>query len=333
MAPAVPMPSSSRVAAIFTREARPDDVHGPPPDPKAPARKVFERIRVPASKEVDVGMNGIIGSMQFNSSIRFIARGFVDEERPDRGVLVQTAGNINKLLAANLQLREPLGSAVGAGSFGENLFLDSPAWDADTLCIGDEITCFRRGAAHGLRLRVVSPRLPCGKVDQMLGKTYSSKGVRAHCAQTAQGGLFCRVLQPGTLQEGDELKITARPHPDWSLARTSSLLYGHPTTVMQYNQRASAAAADQTTYVIRREEFMGSEEELRELAEMPELATVEFKEHVHKLLGLPGIGRFRPKSRKSPLGKNGSMLLLSLGSVATITAACMLLPLMMRRAK
>jgi len=180
-----------------------------------------------------------------------------------------------------------------------------------------------------MRLQVVSPRCPCGKIDQSLGKTYSIGGVRALCARTGLGGFFIRVLHSGDLQEGDVFMLAARPNPAWTVGRVSHLLYGHPTANMNYLQRAKTAYSDHVTQAVRRDEWMGTEDEMRELAALPQLAVVEYKEHLHNMLGLPGLGRYRPRSTwQSNLQSSSATLFI--GSVILVTAACLVTPLCRR---
>ena len=43
-------------------------------------------------------------------------------------------------------------------------------------------------------------------------------------------------------------------------------------------------------------EWLGTEEELRELADVEELAVCEYREEVFKILGRPGIGQYTARS-------------------------------------
>eukprot|EP00746_Dinoflagellata_sp_MGD_P035865 gnl/MRDRNA2_/MRDRNA2_18587_c0_seq1.p1 gnl/MRDRNA2_/MRDRNA2_18587_c0~~gnl/MRDRNA2_/MRDRNA2_18587_c0_seq1.p1 ORF type:complete len:355 (-),score=71.80 gnl/MRDRNA2_/MRDRNA2_18587_c0_seq1:2-976(-) len=283
----------ARVSCVFTREPTPEDLgQTPKPGGKAPA--TFARTQVPSSQEVEVGPQGLCGSVAFNNSKKFIARGYPPKDALDRAVLVQTAANLEAMRSAGLQLNEEL--SVKPGSFGENLFLEGGNFGASTVCIGDEFCLFRNEKQLALRVQVVSPRLPCGKVDSKNGKTFSAHGVRAHCAQTGQAGIFLKVLVPGTIQEGDTIKLAARPNPSWDLARVSRLLYGHPTAVMQYLPRSAKANKDACTPIVLREEWMGTEAELKELVGMPALGSFEWKECMVRMLELPGIGRYTKKS-------------------------------------
>jgi MOSC domain-containing protein YiiM len=320
----------ARVAGIFFRKSIPEDLGlmGVPPPPE---RGAIERHRISAETVVQVCMQGLVGTYQFNNGARFPARGYPVHDGLDRAILVQTSANIEALRAANLELREPIDDKLVPGIFGENVFLEAPGLLPEQVCVGDEFSCWRAGEEQILRLQIASPRNPCGKVDMKLGKTYTMKGVRAHCAPTGLAGFFFRVLHPGDIKEGDVFYLASRPNPTWTLERVSRLLYGHPTANMSYQQRYKMPTKDQITKAVERDEWMGTEEELNELTALPELAVVEYKEHLFNMLGLPGIGRY---SQQGPSLRNmvfGSPTLL-VGSAMTLIAAGLLVQLSRRSA-
>ncbi|CAE7519630.1 unnamed protein product [Symbiodinium natans] len=302
----------ARVACRLLRQPEEGDlVLGGSSDPKRP---IFQRSRC-KQEAVNVGLGGLENSVSFGNSVRFSQAGGQAQDAKDRAILVQTAGNVEALLSAGLSLRAPLDKeSLNPGAFGENLFLDS-GLSSETLCVGDELECWRNDAQQPLRLQVSSPRLPCQKVDQMLGKTFTADGVRAHCARTGRAGFFLRTLVPGDLREGDILQLAARPNPDWTLSRVSSLMYGNRKVVMEYSMRGREAAKNGHTPVISKEEFMGTEQELRELAALPELSIFEWKEYAVRALDGAPIGRYR---RRQSLALP---LVLTLGVAATLAVA------------
>mmetsp|Transcript_19727 Transcript_19727/g.37098 ORF Transcript_19727/g.37098 Transcript_19727/m.37098 type:complete len:314 (-) Transcript_19727:38-979(-) len=272
--------------------------------------------RVPCADEaIRVTKEGLARSVAFNRSVRFAANGGTRPE--DRAILAQSQGNLEELRKAGLNLREPLG-ALKPGCFGENLFLDSLEMTANSLCVGDELVCWRGEKQQPLRLQVASPRLPCNKVDRMHGKTFTEGGVRPYCARTGLAGFFLRTLEEGDLKQGDVLKLEARPNPDWTLARVAGLLYGNREVAMQYSMRGAAAVKDGLTPVVRREEFMGTAAELEELHSLPELAVFEWKEHVNQMLGKAPLGRYR--SRSTFPWKTAVAVGIGLGAVALALA-------------
>jgi hypothetical protein len=193
---------------------------------------------------------------------------------------------------------------------------------AATLCVGDvlERTGGRRkkraaGAGVGghVRLQIASPRRPCSNVDAQFGRAYGGNGVRAMCARTGSAGFFWRVLEEGELGDGcapclaalassrlsasprapaacsDFLGVIERPNPQWSLSRVSELLYGieGAADAAAYRIPGRGTAVTKGTgggAAAVRAAWRGSEAELRELAALPELASLEWKNEFASLL-------------------------------------------------
>ena len=196
--------------------------------------------RVVTDGPVAVGPLGLVGSVEYHRSARFtLARR--KEDAGDRALLVQTTEHTRAIetYAASTPLKKPLGAQT-AGEWGENLLASGERFDSAHVCVGDELAVVRDGTPTGVRLRATSPRLPCSKVDQKFGGTFTARGVRAQCARTGWGGIFLRVLEGGSVQAGDDLQLVARPHPTWSLKRVSELLYGDESAVMKYGKRGGA---------------------------------------------------------------------------------------------
>lgn len=222
---------------------------------------IFGRIR--HDEPVAVTEWGLAGSGEYHRS----KRGIRDMAQPfERAVLLQSTANTTSARAHSEaeSLREPQKSAV-PGDWGENLLIEGGReWAANCICIGDEIEFVRAGAGVVLRLQVSSPRLPCGRVDEKHGKTFSKKGMRAECARTGIAGTFLRVLQPGSVCVGDVVRLVHRPHPEWDLTRVSRVLYGNDTAVMNYMLRARRSAP-----AVLADECVGSASEVQRLTEPP----------------------------------------------------------------
>ncbi|CAL1130569.1 unnamed protein product [Cladocopium goreaui] len=305
---------SARVSRVLLREATKADLD---PSAKDDGHPTFERIDF--SSAVPVDLLGLRGSMAFNSSTRYELNGGHLENAGDRAVLVQTKGNLQRLLKAGLKLEQQLSEAqLQPGCFGENLFVDGESFDAATLCVGDVLRGWRDDRPTELRLQIASPRCPCGKVDEKLGKTCTLNGVRAHCARTGLAGFFLRTLSKGDIQDGDVLKVVERPHPEWTLSRVSHLIYGNDKAVMQYLLRSRKAAKDLKTPVILREEFMGSQSELEELATLEALAIFEWREYLVQMLGQAPIGRYKAKSRRRSPAKWILVAVISVTALAVL---------------
>ena len=92
---------------------------------------------------------------------------------------------------AALKRDEPL----PPGSMGENLtlqgVLESDLWIGDRLHIG------------GVVLEVTEPRQPCYKFNAKMGFSHASKMM----VQAGNSGFYLRVIEAGTLQAGDSVRI------------------------------------------------------------------------------------------------------------------------------
>lgn len=100
------------------------------------------------------------------------------------------------------------------GAFGENLTV-SGLTEA-TVCIGD---IFEIGSA---RLQVSQPRQPCAT----LARRHRVPDLIAVVHGNGRSGWYLRVLREGTLQAGDELTLSDRPHPEWTVRRAARAMQG-----------------------------------------------------------------------------------------------------------
>jgi len=94
--------------------------------------------------------------------------------------------------------RGELGREIDAGTFGENLTISG--LESATLNIGDRLQ------VGGVLLEVTAPRIPCSTLaarmrDPEFVKTYRH-GERP--------GLYCRVIQGGAVQAGDDVVLRPR---------------------------------------------------------------------------------------------------------------------------
>ena len=91
------------------------------------------------------------------------------------------------------------------GCFGENI--SSSALTEDNLCIGDVLVI------GSTRLQITQGRQPCWKLNQHLGI-----GSLAMMFQTTgRTGWYYRVLEPGRMVVHDQISVTDRPNPEWSV--------------------------------------------------------------------------------------------------------------------
>lgn len=91
-----------------------------------------------------------------------------------------------------------LGRPIENGCFGENLTL-SGLPDAD-MAVGTRLTF------HQVILEVSAPRIPCNILAQRMGGPSFAK----QFIQAERPGLYCRVIQPGTVSAGESFSLDAR---------------------------------------------------------------------------------------------------------------------------
>ena len=91
-----------------------------------------------------------------------------------------------------------MGSEIAPGTFGENLTISG--MESARLSVGDVL---RVGA---VTLQVTAPRIPCSTLAARMGDMGFVKRFRA----AGRPGVYCRVLQPGTVRAGDP--VTWEPY-------------------------------------------------------------------------------------------------------------------------
>jgi MOSC domain-containing protein YiiM len=107
-------------------------------------------------------------------------------------------------------------TALAPGGFGENLVLSGA--DERTVCMDDIVQV---GTAI---LQVSQGRQPCWKLNVRFGVA----DMAARVQNSGRTGWYYRVLQAGEFSAGDQMVISARPLPEWSIARVNRLLYAAP---------------------------------------------------------------------------------------------------------
>lgn len=99
------------------------------------------------------------------------------------------------------------------GAFGENLSL--LGLTEAGICLGDR---WRIGEAL---VEVSQGRQPCWKLNVRFDQPDMARRVQ----DSGRSGWYFRVVSAGAIAAGDEGHLVARPHPAWTLARVSHLLY------------------------------------------------------------------------------------------------------------
>lgn len=91
------------------------------------------------------------------------------------------------------------------GSMGENI--SSAHLTDENVCIGDVFTI------GDVKVLITEPRKPCRTIDSK----YQVIGLARFIQEKAITGWFYRVLNPGMIKIGDEIKLIHRPHPELSI--------------------------------------------------------------------------------------------------------------------
>lgn len=128
---------------------------------------------------------------------------------PEKAVHAYASSNY-PLWAADLPDRDAL---FRPGAFGENLVVEGAA-EAD-MCFGDQ---WRLG---GTLLEVSQGRQPCWRLNLRFDRPDMARLVQ----QTGRSGWYFRVIEPGKLGSLETATLVQRPHPAWTIARASRLLY------------------------------------------------------------------------------------------------------------
>ncbi|QIE54722.1 MOSC domain-containing protein [Pikeienuella piscinae] len=127
----------------------------------------------------------------------------------DKAVHAYAAANY-PLWAADLPAAA---TAFRPGAFGENLVVEG-ATEAD-IRLGDQ---WRAGDAL---LEVSQGRQPCWRLNLRFDRPEMARLVQT----TGRSGWYFRVIEPGEIGPGATATLVRRPHPDWTIARVSNLLY------------------------------------------------------------------------------------------------------------
>jgi MOSC domain-containing protein YiiM len=95
---------------------------------------------------------------------------------------------------------------MGPGGFGENFTLEGLAEDSvsigDSYAVGDAI------------VQVSMPRIPCGNIS----RRWKRADLTARVRTTGRTGWYFRVLEPGVVEAGMEIRLVDRVFPRWTIA-------------------------------------------------------------------------------------------------------------------
>ncbi len=122
-----------------------------------------------------------------------------------------------------------LGRPLEPGTFGENLTvagLESGAsLVGDHLRIGDEVV-----------LEVTCGRIPCGTLTARMGIRAFAQRFR----KAGRPGLYCRVLEPGTVRAGDAVRYEPATVRTLGVLEFSEMYYAETLTREQLSVSGSA---------------------------------------------------------------------------------------------
>jgi len=104
---------------------------------------------------------------------------------------------------------------LNTGAFGENFTL-SGLIESD-VCIGD---IFEIGDA---RIQISQPRQPCWK----LSRRWHVRDLALQVQNTGHTGWYFRVLHEGFVEAGMSLRLTERPHPQWTVTLANDIMHHH----------------------------------------------------------------------------------------------------------
>ncbi|KAI8957863.1 PK beta-barrel-protein domain-containing protein-like protein [Daldinia sp. FL1419] len=101
------------------------------------------------------------------------------------------------------------------GGFGENFVTER--MNERNVCIGDVVSV----GDDGVLLQVSLPRQPCFKLNHR----FQLKNFAPNTYKTSRTGWYYRVLQEGTVQAGDEIRLVERKWPGWTIERVQEYLH------------------------------------------------------------------------------------------------------------
>lgn len=125
-----------------------------------------------------------------------------------------------------------LAAAFVPGALGENI--TTPDLDEGDVFIGDT---FAFGSA---RIQLSQPRRPCWKIDARFGL----EGIALFVEAQGLAGWYYRVLEPGTVRSGDELKLLDRHPESLSLREFHALAHAHRPMVAELMRLAHLAGLE-----------------------------------------------------------------------------------------
>jgi len=148
---------------------------------------------------VDVNEQGIIG----NDVGLKAHHGGVDKAVFFMGE--ETFYTLNRLTQSNF-------TYDGTGVYGENIVVSH--FDERNVCIGDR---FQLGSCE---FEVSQPRRPCSRLSKNTGVATMKEVI----FEQGLTGWYVRVIKAGSIKQGDQVILKARPYPQWTIANLNHWL-------------------------------------------------------------------------------------------------------------
>ncbi|WP_085909658.1 MOSC domain-containing protein [Kiloniella majae] len=164
------------------------------------------------------GQPSAIAKKSVSGVLKVTKLGFVDDEQadprhhggPEKALHHYTRDHYQTWLSEYPDINPDV---LKVGGFGENI--STSGLQEKDVCIGD---VFRFGSAT---VQVAQGRQPCWK----LNVRFSFSKMAALVQKTGRTGWYYRVLEEGSVEQGDALSLIEQPNPDWNLARIQNVLY------------------------------------------------------------------------------------------------------------
>lgn len=185
-----------------------------------PSAEFFEIVELRTGQVAPLGPAGVPSAIDKRKVAGPVAAGPLGLDGDEQGDRKHHGGP-HKALHAYALAHLPLWAAelphraerFRPGAFGENLVVGGAA-ERD-FCLGD------RWRIGGVLAEVSQARQPCWKLNLRFDLADMARRVQ----ETGRSGWYFRVIGPGSIAAGDRGALVERPHPGWSLARVSHLLY------------------------------------------------------------------------------------------------------------
>ncbi|KAK0635164.1 MOSC domain-containing protein [Bombardia bombarda] len=114
------------------------------------------------------------------------------------------------------------------GGFGENFV--TARMNERNVCIGDHIA-----VGDELLLEVSLPRQPCFKLNHR----FELKDFAPNTWKLSRTGWYYRVIRPGTVKAGDQVRLVERRYPQWTIERIQEFLHRNQDNV-EMNEELAA---------------------------------------------------------------------------------------------